>query len=272
MDHNLTQLQDYNSAVAQPSRKRSFSLSQGPQEASSNKRPEYLHSLENHEELLFGDSNADAALGDYYRRIHSSLPILPTRNRLFALTTSCTPKVREAFFYALTAATSAEQNIAQHAARLLASPENLSSTSLPALLVYLTSLVFLHMASDAIGPGGIFGNPVTRPRWLQEAVGLSLSLKLNRALDFNDPVTADTESDYGIGRRLFWIIYILDRFHGISTDTALYLQDSCAFLYAEDERVLGKSIFQLAGAPYFPLFLLFLVLLLLGDCSLADIA
>ena len=198
-----------------------------------------------------GDGNAEAALGEYYQRIHPTLPILPARNRLFTMTTACSPRIREAFFYAVTAATSADHTIAQHAARLLGHSEDLPTESLPAFLIYLTSLVFLAMASDILGPGGIFGSSVTQPKWLHEAVGLALSLKLNLTVNFNDPIAADTNSDYGIGRRLFWVIYILDRFRAIGSEVPLYVQDSCAFLHAEDERVLGSSIFQLAGGCYF---------------------
>ena len=249
MDQSLTDLQGYGSPVPLPSRKRSFSYSQGPREASPNKRPEYLHGSGHVEEVFLGDSNAEAALAEYHRRIHPALPILPARHRLFAMTTPCSPRVREGFFYSIAAATSSDQNIAQHAARVLAGPENLQTESLPAFLIYLTSLVFLAMASDLLGPGGIFGSSATQPRWLHEAVGLALSLKLNHTINLNNPVAADRDSDYGIGRRLFWVIYILDRFHAVGSEAPLYIQDTCTFLHMEDEKVLGPSIFQLAGMP-----------------------
>ncbi|KAI9666096.1 MAG: hypothetical protein M1821_004031 [Bathelium mastoideum] len=247
LDQSLVELQDYGSPIPMPSRKRSFSAAQGSREASSNKRPEHLHGLGDSEEVVLGDGNAEAALSEYYRRIHPNLPILPSRSRLFTMTSSCLPLVREAFFYSIAAATSADQSIAQHAARILATPENLQTEPLPALLVLLTSLVLLAMASDLLGPGGIFGNSISQPRWLYEAVGLALSLKLNHTVDLNSPIAADPDSDYGIGRRLFWVIYILDRFHAVGSDAPLYIQDTCAFLHVEDESVLGSGIFQLAG-------------------------
>ncbi|KAL9063205.1 MAG: hypothetical protein Q9157_008352 [Trypethelium eluteriae] len=245
MDHSLAELQDYNPVTPMASLKRSFSQSQGPQDTSSNERSEHPHNIRHDEDAALGDINAEAALGEYYQRIHPTFPILPTRNRLFSMTALCSPRLREAFFYSIEAANSADRTVAQHAAQLLADPDIIPTGHMSTGLIYLTGLVFLAMASEAFGPGGILGTLETQARWLQAATGHATFLKLYVAKNFSHPATADANSEYGIGRRLFWVVYILDRLHALGCEGPVTVHN--VVLHPEDEKVLGSAIFQLAA-------------------------
>ncbi|KAL9084885.1 MAG: hypothetical protein Q9165_007838 [Trypethelium subeluteriae] len=246
LDHSLAELQDYNPVNPMTTTlKRSFSQSQGPQDTSLNERSEYSRNVRHDEDAALGDINAEAALEEYYQRIHPTFPVLPARDRLFSMATSCSPRLRQAFFSSIDAVNSADRITAQHAAKLLADPDIIPTGHMSAGLIYLAGLVFLAIASEAFGPGGIHGTPETQARWLQAATGHATFLKLYVAKSFSHPAAADASSEYGIGRRLFWVVYILDRLHALGCEVPVTMHN--AVLHPEDEKILGSAIFHLAA-------------------------
>lgn len=84
-----------------------------------------------------------------------------------------------------------------------------------------------------------------RAVWLGAAVGLSYTLKLH----INPPRTSyalnDLDADESLGRRNWWILVILDRWHAVSTSSPLLIPDSSVIIMPEDQSLLGDSVFHL---------------------------
>lgn len=72
-----------------------------------------------------------------------------------------------------------------------------------------------------------------------------LKLNIPRSRDrYNDD---DRDSDDKLGRRVWWILFILDRWHASSTSCLVQLPDSSSSLLPEDAILLGESTYHLAS-------------------------
>lgn len=122
--------------------------------------------------------------------------------------------------------------------------ENLNTRSHNDNLIYLQTLILMALEADNHGPGSS-GPP--RAAWLGAAVGLVYNLKLHsNRLPREKLQVADPDSEEKLGRRAWWILVVLDRWHAISTSSPLFIPDSSVALLAEDEKILGIAPYHIA--------------------------
>lgn len=110
-------------------------------------------------------------------------------------------------------------------------------------LTYIQTLILMALESDNHGPSamrGQLGPP--RAEWIGRAVGAATHWKLNFLIPRE---SGDSDSDDKLGRRVFWVIFILDRWHASSTSGMLQLQESSTQLVPEDMLILGDSTYHL---------------------------
>lgn len=122
--------------------------------------------------------------------------------------------------------------------------ENPNTRSYRDKLIYLQTLILMGLEADNHGPEST-GPP--RAAWLGAAVGLVYSMKLHSNRFPRDKLqTGDPDSDEKLGRRAWWVIVVLDRWHAISTSSPLFIPDSSVALLPEDQSILGTAPYHLA--------------------------
>lgn len=181
--------------------------------------------------------------------------------RLLSRLAACTASLREAFLEALYCCvrSSPYANLPQgsdklprrtrKAAELIATCqyENSAARTLSNNLVYIQALILMAFESDNHGPAtmrGQVGPP--RAEWLGRAIGVATHLKLNLMTNGNKFDNGDLDGDERLGRRAWWILFILDRWHACSTSCLLQLPENSSSLSADDQILLGESTYHLA--------------------------
>ena len=194
----------------------------------------------------------------YYAIVHRTLPLLPhAKLRLRARLAECPETLREAFLVALDCAmrTSPFSNLpsapdarqgTRRASELINASqyENIASRTMSSNLIYIQTLVLMALESDNYGPAptrGQVGPP--RAEWLGRAIGMATHLKLN--LRPRDRQPDDPDSEDKLSRRVWWILFILDRWHACSTSSLLQLAEHSSSLGPEDQVVLPEQTYHL---------------------------
>lgn len=196
----------------------------------------------------------------YYSTIHTALPILSEDSVSLNRLTNCPAKLRESFFLALECSVRsyspaslppADIGLAQLVQKCLEAVELaqhiLTDTDNTQQffnnIVYCQTLVFLVIASDrpAIGAMGSTSELLGRLAGRISELGLNDSHVLMGLRDQDRDV-------FGDARRLFWVAFILDRFHasGRSKDTVLPL--FCGSISRDDLAAMGESGYHLTRA------------------------
>jgi len=132
------------------------------------------------------------------------------------------------------------QHLARNAAQLLyrAQLEDTQQGSSYKQFVYLQISLLLAIEAGNRAPCGFKGQSV----WLGSAVGLAYELKLH---EYNSSRTDDPDTDERLGRRIWWALVLLDRWHASSMSTPLLIPDSSVVLMPEDRSILGESLYHL---------------------------
>ncbi len=190
----------------------------------------------------------------YYSIIHSTFPLLPhSKARLSSRLASCPAKLSESLYEALHAAIYSfpaptplpEQQSTRKAVQLwsTAQSEGVASRSFGTNLVYLQILLLLAIEAANRVPGATRGHAATSQSvWLGSAVGLAYELKLH---EYKPSLTEDLDSDERLGRRIWWSLVVMDRWHASSMSTPLLIPDSSVVLMPEDQSLLGESLYHL---------------------------
>ncbi|KAF2655236.1 hypothetical protein K491DRAFT_716458 [Lophiostoma macrostomum CBS 122681] len=202
----------------------------------------------------------DGTIKAYYSTIHSMLPILahetPSLNRL----SNCPAKLRETFFTALeccirayspSSLPPADVGLAEFVRQCSAALENAqhdlsdtdSSRQFYNNLVYCQCLVFLIVAGDKPGPSES-GNTADL---LGRLAGRISELGLNNAKVVLPLREADRET-FDDCRRLFWVAFILDRFHAAARSKDPILPVQCGTVSRDDFIALSEPGYHLARA------------------------
>ncbi|KAL9087590.1 MAG: hypothetical protein Q9159_003540 [Coniocarpon cinnabarinum] len=206
----------------------------------------------------------DAVADEYYQLVHPTFPLLPhSKFRLKSRLMQCPPTLREAFLVALDTVmrdspVSKLESLdtssgARKAAALIAASqfEDTSNRTMTANLVHIQTMILMALESDHHGPANMMGQ-VGPPRseWLGRAVGMAISLNLN-SLNAQDRFgEGDPDADDKLGRRVWWILFILDRWHAASTSQLLQVPENSASLVIEDQTLLGDSAYHLVRLSY----------------------
>ena len=196
--------------------------------------------------------------------MHPSLPILPhSRSALRARLAHCTASLRDAFLEALSvvvpSTASAPAGSSPIEARggdgggrkaydLLATFEGHSSRNMSTNLVYLQTMILMALDADRRGPTTTWrhsGPP--QAVWLGAAVGMAHDLRLHAATARSREryATSDVDSDERLGRRDWWVLVMLDRWHAASTSSPLLIPDRSVLSIPEDRAILGDVVFHL---------------------------
>ena len=119
--------------------------------------------------------------------------------------------------------------------------------SVSSSLLYLQSLILMALEADNHGPATMQGQHGGPPRaaWVGSAVGLTYSLKLHHNRVGERFAHGDPDSDEKLGRRAWWVLVVLDRWHAISTSSPLFIPDSNVVLLPEDQMLIGLTPFHL---------------------------
>ena len=208
--------------------------------------------------LLQGSN--EGVIKAYYAHIHPILPILPQDHGALNRITNCPAKLREAFFLALECGVRSfapvglpptdapygqlmlpTMEATDHAQHLLNDTD--SSTQFFNQLVYCQALTFLAFASDKAGPNGMGRSA----EYLGRVAARISDLGLNDSKVLDGLRDQDIEA-YQAARRLFWVVFILDRFHAQSRSKDILLPLYCGSVSRDDSMALGEAGYHLARA------------------------
>lgn len=208
----------------------------------------------------------DDVIDEYYRIIHQTFPLLPSnKTRLRQRLSDCPPSLREAFLVALdclmrTFPTTMLPPNAEYpqalkkAGELLAKYpfDNPSSHTNATNLIYLQTLLLMALESDNHGPATIRGQAgPSRAEWLGRAAGVAGQLEINVIrTDGQSILSGDRDSEERLARRVWWVLFILDRWHASSTADLLKLPENSVVLLPEDQILLGESTYHLARLSF----------------------
>ncbi|KAK0869368.1 Glucose-responsive transcription factor [Friedmanniomyces endolithicus] len=208
----------------------------------------------------------ERVIDEYYRLIHQTFPLLPnSKQRLRQRLADCPASLREAFLVALDClmrtfpTTTLPPNVGYHtaskrAAELLARYpfDNPSTHTNSTNLVYLQSLLLMALESDNHGPATIRGQAgPSRAEWLGRAAGVAGQLEINVIRKASNSVMeGDRDSEERLARRVWWVLFILDRWHASSTAELLKLPENSVVLLPEDQILLGESTYHLARLSF----------------------
>ncbi|KAF2853316.1 hypothetical protein T440DRAFT_487751 [Plenodomus tracheiphilus IPT5] len=202
----------------------------------------------------------EGTLRAYYNNVHPTLPILPHNDSALNRLTNCPAKLREALFLALEACVrsfaaktlpstelSPNQLLQQCFTAVDAAKYSLSSSDHPQQLynnlVFCQSLILLAAASDRPGPG-VVGSTA---QLLGQLAGCITETGLNDSKIVNALKEQDFEL-FQTARRVFWVAFILDRFHASSRSKDLMLPLHVGSLTRDDYSALGEVGYHLARA------------------------
>ncbi|KKY14210.1 putative c6 finger domain-containing protein [Diplodia seriata] len=170
--------------------------------------------------------NADVAVNEYYRVIQDTYPVLPFDLRnLKGRLANCDAKLRDAFTAAIDCAVRAWPSTSlamepNHQDRCYKAYQMLTSlvgtTVKPAGIILVQSFLLLTIEADVHGP------------------------RRSQTLSYPD------NNDEALGRRLFWVLFIFDQLHAISTATTPSLSAERSHLTGDDETLFGPVTFALA--------------------------
>ncbi|KAF4548091.1 Fungal Zn(2)-Cys(6) binuclear cluster domain-containing protein 19 [Elsinoe fawcettii] len=208
----------------------------------------------------------DEVVDEYYRQIHQTFPLLPhSKNSLRMRLSACPPGLREAFVTVLgcmmrtfpSSSLRATQSYASNmkrAAELIAGYpfDNPASHTLGTNLVYLQTLLLMALESDNHGPANMKGQGgPSRAEWLGRAAGVAGQLEINLIRPRESFATeGDPDSEERLARRVWWVLFILDRWHASSTADLLKLPENSVVLLPEDQILLGESTYHLARLSF----------------------
>lgn len=210
----------------------------------------------------------DAVVDEYYRIIHQTLPLLPhNKNRLRQRLAECPASLRDGFLAALdctmrtfptpTNSLKPNPNYAQalkKAVEMLARYpfDNPSSHTNSTNLVYLQTLLLMALEADNHGPATIRGQAgPSRAEWLGRAAGVAGQLEINVIRKSKESIVGgDPDSEERLARRVWWVLFILDRWHASSTADLLKLPENSVVLLPEDQILLGESTYHLARLSF----------------------
>ncbi|KAF2494527.1 hypothetical protein BU16DRAFT_618600 [Lophium mytilinum] len=252
-------------------RKRTHSMSEGLQDSygpshrpnmgwsaqeTSTQRDQY--SVNGAQGINFPHDSSEAVLKAYYILVHPTLPILPLDPAHLTRISSCPLSLRNAFHLALECAIQALSpsslprneagvpQLIQTAQGLLGKAETTlgdddSVRQFYNNLVYIQSLLLLAFASDKSGPSAMSNTA----ELIARVVGRVSFVGLNDAKVLHSLREQDPDS-FNTARRLFWVTFILDRFHASSMSTDLFMPLRRGKISKNDHQALGEVAYHLA--------------------------
>ncbi|KAK8203446.1 hypothetical protein BKA81DRAFT_94513 [Phyllosticta paracitricarpa] len=207
---------------------------------------------------MFQFGNSDMAVNEYYRVIQDTYPVLPFDLRnLKSRLNDCETKIRDGFLAALDCAVRAwpSSNLpkeANHHERCFKTYNVLNSEvgaplSRASGIILTQSYLLLAIESDSQGPGQRdVQTSSLKDMCIASAARVAGNFSLNAMCYRSRGQDVSLDSDDALGRRVFWITFIVDYFHAISTSSEPSISDERNFVTIEDEIIFGSLVFALA--------------------------
>ena len=82
--------------------------------------------------------------------------------------------------------------------------------------------------------------------WLGRIAGILAFLKFETVRSCSSMDDQEIDSDEKLSRRIFWTVFVLDRWQALGTSRLPQIPEFHAVLSPEDESVLGKTLYQIA--------------------------
>ncbi|KAF9636412.1 hypothetical protein BFW01_g7308 [Lasiodiplodia theobromae] len=279
-DQGMAGLTDFSASPAPPygaERKRTHSMSEGPGDQfrtslsqppngapqSWDRREPFATGYEHDAAGAFFEfsQSADVAVNEYYRVIQDTYPILPFDLRnLKGRLANCDAKLRDAFTAAMDCAVRAWPSTSlamepNHQERCYKAYQMLTSlvgtTVKPDGIILVQSFLLLTIEADVHGPrhSQSIAYPESQPlkdMCLAQATRVSTSLRFDALIFRQRGQEISPDNDEVLGRRLFWILFVFDQLHAISTATTPSLSAERSHLTGDDETLFGPVTFALA--------------------------
>lgn len=193
--------------------------------------------------------------------IQDTYPILPFDLRnLKGRLANCDAKLRDAFTAAMDCAVRAWPSTSlamepNHQERCYKAYQMLTSlvgtTVKPDGIILVQSFLLLTIEADVHGPrhSQSIAYPESQPlkdMCLAQATRVSTSLRFDALIFRQRGQEISPDNDEVLGRRLFWILFVFDQLHAISTATTPSLSAERSHLTGDDETLFGPVTFALA--------------------------
>jgi len=203
------------------------------------------------------DGDLTLTLNSYYEIIHPIFPLLPdTKARSMSNWASLPTVLRDGLDSALQGAvhsfpssTPALSFPVKENSRIAkelwsAAPrEGSGSRSMASNLAYMQILLLLAIEAGNRAPVAAKGQSASSQLfWLGNALTLAYELKLHQ---HKAQVTDDPDSDERLGRRLWFCLLVMDRWHAASTSTPTLVSDTTVVMFPDDRSLLAESVYQL---------------------------
>lgn len=168
--------------------------------------------------------------------------------------------MREAFYESINAAIGSYPSSTQHhdqrgsrkAAQLLTLATQNDYGSARTFSTNIVSMqIMLLMAIEAQNRGpASFYEGFHSSVWIGSAVGLAYSMKLHQHKLPDKALETEADSDDKLGRRLWWALIIMDRWHASSMSRPVLIPDSSVVVLPEDQGLLGEHSYHLTRKRY----------------------
>ena len=203
------------------------------------------------------DGDLTLTLNSYYEIIHPIFPLLPdTKARSMSNWASLPTVLRDGLDSALQGAVHSfpsstpalsfpvkENSWIAKELWSAAPREGSGSRSMASNLAYMQILLLLAIEAGNRAPVAAKGQSASSQLfWLGNALTLAYELKLHQ---HKAQVTDDPDSDERLGRRLWFCLLVMDRWHAASTSTPTLVSDTTVVMFPDDRSLLAESVYQL---------------------------
>lgn len=190
-------------------------------------------------------------LEKYYSTIHSMLPLLPSTQEKFLARVGrqhCPAFLEHELYDAVQTvnrcvlgegAPRLQSGNPRSVLELIDAP---GSRTIATNIIYLQIMLLRAVGADTIGPD----SSRYRALWLGAAADLVSAMGLVAPIHSTNNEELDLDSDEALGRRLWWCLAILGRWHGLGTANYLLISNSSIVPTHQDKFLLGETAYQLA--------------------------
>lgn len=115
-------------------------------------------------------------------------------------------------------------------------------------VLYVQTCVLLALASDNLGPAATRGASMDmQMNCLSKAVAMMYKGGFNAVENRDTLFGTNADPARPLARRVFWVVYILQRLYAISTASPVTVANNTVLLMAEDRKILGDELYLTAS-------------------------
>ncbi|RKF77979.1 putative transcriptional regulatory protein [Golovinomyces cichoracearum] len=219
-----------------------------------------VEDLANHQVSLKRDFEIENTILDaYYKLIQPTYCLLPfNKDKIPTQLAHCPAPLNDAMQEAMSIAVNSFQKDnpspaidtvnARRAMQyiLVSSLEDTTSRHLRVNLVFLQTMLLFAIAveNNALHHPKILGS-FSHSVWISSTISLAYAIKLFR-LKPKKLKDTNIDADENVARRLWWSMYIMDRWNSAGTSSPVLIPDTASVLYPDDLPLLGDALWNLA--------------------------